>query len=170
MLTSMSWRWNPPLMAGELHTVGGRRLADIWPVFSVFGSRGFDVFAPRLDAWVGIASVGVKWSSAWCCFHSVAPPVSYNCIDGRLYLCEWFVVPLSPLSVGGSLSLAGVLWSGKLSICSWRAVTLRVLSVGPSGICPTDIVGPNEVDSPCPAGPSSGCPAWVAAVGGGHIQ
>ena len=50
MLTSMSWRWNPPLMAGEMHTIGGRRLADIWPVFSVFGSRGFDVFAPRLAA------------------------------------------------------------------------------------------------------------------------
>jgi len=46
----MSWRWNPPLMAGELHTIGGRRLADIWPVFSVFGSRGFDAFAPRLAA------------------------------------------------------------------------------------------------------------------------
>jgi len=50
MLTSMSWRWNPPFMAGELHTVGGRRPADMWPVFSVFGFRGFGVFAPRLAA------------------------------------------------------------------------------------------------------------------------
>ena len=76
MLTSMSWRWNRPLMAGELHTIGGRRLADIWPVFFVFGSRGFDVFAPRLAAWVGIASIGAKVSSAWCYFHFLAPPVT----------------------------------------------------------------------------------------------
>jgi len=167
MLTSMSWRWNPPLMTGELHTIGGRRLADIWPVFSAFGSRDFDVFAPRLAAWVGIASVGTKVSSPWCCFHFLAPPVSYTCIDGRLCLCGWFVVPLSSLSVGGSLPLVGVLWSGKLSICSWRAVMLRVLIVGPSETCPTDIVGPNEMDSPCSTGQLSGCPAWVAAVGGG---
>ena len=91
----------------------------------------------------------------------------YTCIDGSLCLCGWFVVPLPPLSVEGSLPLAGVLWSGKLSICSWRAVTLRVLGVGPSRICPTDLVGPNEVDSPCSVGPSSGCPSWAAAAGGG---
>ena len=50
MLTSVSWGYNSPFVAGELHAVGGRRPAAIWPVLSVFGSRGFGMFAPRLAA------------------------------------------------------------------------------------------------------------------------